>query len=1100
MGGVVDSAIVGRDAELALVARFLDDVHTGPVALVIEGEAGIGKTTVWLEAVRAAEARPIRVLQARPAESEAALSYAALADLVGAAFDETRAALPSVQERALAAALLRGEGDGAAHARTTATALIGVLTALAEREPLLVAIDDVQWLDPASREALEFAVRRLPARTGLLLARRSSGDDDLPLGLARALPTERVERVAPGPLSLAGLHQLVRSRLGDSLTRPTLGRLTEVSGGNPFFALEMAHALARQGDEQIVGDPLPVPRSVEDLVADRLDGLSHGARDLVLAAAALSRPTASVLERAVPRDCDVGSALIEAEEAGVLVVDRERIRFAHPLLASVVYGTSSQERRRQLHELLADVVEDPEERARHLASSATVPTDAVATEIESAAAGAARRGAQQAAAELYAASARLTPPEASAQLARRRLGEATALLAVGDMVAARAGADQAAQSDVPATRAQALLLLSEIQWVMGSFSAASENAQAALDATTDESELARIYPRLVYYHVAHDPAGAVGHADAALMAIDRERYPAAVASVAIDRFWAGLMLGEPPRLELFEQWRELEARAGDEGRKNVIPLIYFHSIDDFDEARARHAVEDDWYRVHGEEDWRAERQAHVAFAEFRAGRWDEAERLVEEACAVIARVEQPGPWTMAFRMRAVVDAGRGRVERARETLVPLIEQARVSGRTWWEALMLSGLAFVEYSAGDHAAVDRTLMRMRECQRANGQHEMLPDRSEPLHIESLVALDEPGRAREVLERLEDRGRVFPRLWITATLPRARALVLGAEGDVGAALTALDELDLEAASRLPFDLALTYLVRGRLHRRARQRGAAAEAFGRALELFAELGAPTWEERARSELDRVGLRRSTKELTATELRVAELAAQGLTNREVASRAFMSPKTVEANLARVYRKLGIRSRAELGARIRAEPASRAETGPSGATSSRTLATVLFTDLVGSTAQALTLGDTAWAALLGRHNETVRRELARFSGEEIDTAGDGFLALFDAPAQAIRCAFAIQKQLGGLGLAVRVGIHTGEVERQPGDKPRGIAIHACARIMSLAGGGEVLVSETAKDLVAGSGIRFEERGEHELRGLEGMRRVYAADGTSAQT
>ena len=782
----MDSAIVGRDAELALVARFLDDVHTGPVALVIEGEAGIGKTTVWLEAVRAAEARPIRVLQARPAESEAALSYAALADLVGAAFDETRAALPSVQERALAAALLRGEGDDAAHARTTATALIGVLTALAEREPLLVAIDDVQWLDPASREALEFAVRRLPARTGLLLARRSPGDDDLPLGLARALPAAAVERVLPAPLSLAGVHQIVRSRLGDSLTRPTLGRLTEVSGGNPFFALEMAHALARQGDEQTIGDPLPVPRSVEDLVAERLDGLSHGARDLVLAAAALSRPTGSVLERAVPRDCDFGSALIEAEEAGVLVVDRERIRFAHPLLASVVYGTSSQERRRQLHELLADVVEDPEERARHLASSATIPNDAIATEIESAAAGAARRGAQQAAAELYAASARLTPPEASAQLARRRLGEATSLLAVGDMVAARAGAEQAAQSDVPGTRAQALLLLSEIQWVMGSFSAASEHALAALEATTDESELARIYPRLVYYHVAHDPAGAVGHADAALMAIDRERYPAAVASVAIDRFWAGLMLGEPPRLELFAQWRELEARAGDEERKNVIPLIYFHSIDDFDEARARHAVEDNWYRVHGEEDWRAERQAHVAFAEFRAGRWDEAERLVEEACAVIARVEQPGPWTMAFRMRAIVDAGRGRVERARETLVPLIEQARVSGRTWWEALMLSGLAFVEYTAGDHAAVDRTLMRMRECQRANGQHEMLPDRSEPLHVESLVALDEPGRAREVLERLEDRGRVFPRLWITATLPRARALVLGAEGDVGAAL--------------------------------------------------------------------------------------------------------------------------------------------------------------------------------------------------------------------------------------------------------------------------------------------------------------------------
>jgi predicted ATPase len=395
------------------VARFLDDVHTGPVALVIEGEAGIGKTTVWLEAVRAAEERPIRVLQARPAESEAVLSYAALADLVGAAFDETRTALPSVQERALAAALLRGEADAAARARITATALIGVLTALAEREPLLVAIDDVQWLDPASREALEFAVRRLPARTGLLLARRSTGGDELPLGLARALPTERLERVSPGPLSLAGLHELVRSRLGDSLTRPTLARLTEISGGNPFFALEMAQALARQEERHTLGEPLPVPRSVEELVSERLDGLSHGARELVLAAAALSRPTTSVLERAAPPGGDVGAALIEAEEAGVLVLDRERIRFAHPLLASVVYGNASQERRRQLHARLADVVEDPEERARHLASSAMTPTDAVATEIESAAAGAARRGAHRAAAELYAASARLTPPEAS---------------------------------------------------------------------------------------------------------------------------------------------------------------------------------------------------------------------------------------------------------------------------------------------------------------------------------------------------------------------------------------------------------------------------------------------------------------------------------------------------------------------------------------------------------------------------------------------------------------------------------------------------------------------------------------------------------------
>jgi pimeloyl-ACP methyl ester carboxylesterase len=168
--------------------------------------------------------------------------------------------------------------------------------------------------------------------------------------------------------------------------------------------------------------------------------------------------------------------------------------------------------------------------------------------------------------------------------------------------------------------------------------------------------------------------------------------------------------------------------------------------------------------------------------------------------------------------------------------------------------------------------------------------------------------------------------------------------------------------------------------------------------------------------------------------------------------------------------------------------------TRPAAATD-RVLATTLFTDLVGSTEKATALGDAAWGALLARHHEAVRRQLARFSGEEIDTAGDGFLALFDGPARAIRCGLAIREALGGLGLDVRAGVHTGEVERPPGEKPRGIAVHVGARVMSLGGAGEVLVSATTHDLVAGSGLEFEDRGEHELKGVEGRRRVYAARG-----
>ena len=157
-------------------------------------------------------------------------------------------ALPQVQQGALAGALLReGAGDGTS-ARTTATAFVGVLAACAQTDPVLLAVDDVQWLDSASAQTLAFALRRLPPKVGVLLAHRVEAGRDLPLGLGRALPEDRLVRVAPRPLSLAALHHLVKSRLGTSLPRPLLARLAEASGGNPFYALEMARALAPRGD------------------------------------------------------------------------------------------------------------------------------------------------------------------------------------------------------------------------------------------------------------------------------------------------------------------------------------------------------------------------------------------------------------------------------------------------------------------------------------------------------------------------------------------------------------------------------------------------------------------------------------------------------------------------------------------------------------------------------------------------------------------------------------------------------------------------------------------------------------------------------------
>ena len=571
-------AIVGREAELEAVERFLDGVPSGPLALVVEGEAGIGKTALWLEAVQAAENRAYRVLQIRPAQSEAELSYVALADLLGEAFDLTRGSLPAPQERALAIALLRAEPNEPADPRTTATGLVGVLTALTADAPLVLAIDDVQWLDAASARALEFAARRLPPRVGLLVTRRAEGFNEAPLGLHRALPDNRLQHLVPGPLSLAALNHVIAHRLGTAPSRPTLARIVDASGGNPLFALEIARSLARDSSDHRLGDPLPVPESVQELVLARLRALPAAAHSAVLVAAALSHPTVAMVAETLVPERNVQSALVAAEEAGVLVLEGERIRFTHPLLASVVYGAASNSQRRQLHRRLAEVVADPEERARHLAASVTEADEGTASELEQAAHRAALRGAHDAAAELFEASCRLTPPDRTEELVERTLGQASAVFEIGDLATARALAKRAvADSTTPALRVQALNLLARIEWDAGEVD--FERLDESLAAAAGDRGLQRDVC-IVWFGSTRtlDPRRALVLADRAesLVNGDCDPYPA---DYPFDRFWAEALLGRKPRLELFERGLELETATGPQW---PIPILWFTSTDDFD--------------------------------------------------------------------------------------------------------------------------------------------------------------------------------------------------------------------------------------------------------------------------------------------------------------------------------------------------------------------------------------------------------------------------------------------------------------------------------------------------------------------------------------
>ena len=905
--------MIGRVDEAAAIARFIEGVTTGPVGLLIEGEPGIGKTSVVAEAVRAAHERRYRVLQAQPAEAEADLSFAALSDLVGGAFDDARDALPTPQRQALEVVLLLREADVLADPRTTASAVVTLLTKLSSRDPVVLAIDDTQWIDQASRHALEFAVRRLPLRAGIIVASRSGEDPARTLDLARALAPRSLEHVVMGPMSLSALGKLIGSRLGLDLPRPTLVRLAEASGGNPFYALEIADALARASALPALGEPLPVPRTLQALLNERVGRLSAPARAATSTAAALSRPTVNALEAAVGSDLDLEAALAEAEAADVLLSDGDRLRFAHPLLASTIYGSLTAGQQRATHRRLAAIVGDAEERARHLARSVSAADEGAASSIEGAAALAARRGAPESAAELFEAACRLTPTERSEDLARRTLGGAEALNLAGDLDGARSLALRALElGQAGSIRARALLLLGSLATYTDTIEARIAYQERALVEAANDLDLRVDILLALFEQIAVDPEVARRRADEAIRLTRELHDDDRLARALMDSFVAGAVLGLGARVDKLHEAMALEA--GSTGPVSVYPLIWFHWVDDIDATRARFRLLHQQLHDHGDVTAAAEIVELLTMAEFRAGNWKEAEQALEDACDVLGQFEVRGPFVASFTDRAVIDAHRGRLERARGTMDEILAIDGLD--TFWRMVGHSAQGAVEFCAGRHEAADRAWAQMREEARDVGWVDFLDDRSEPDHVDALVALGKLDEARRVLEHLEWRGRTLTRPWIDASLPRARALILAGDGDLQGALSVVDAAP--AIPSLPFEMARLFLVRGQLERRANRKLAARDSLSAALEAFDALGSPPWARRTRDEIARLGLRhRRPDELTESERRIAELAASGMTNRQVADAAFVSPKTVEANLARVYQKLGIRSRAELGARM---------------------------------------------------------------------------------------------------------------------------------------------------------------------------------------
>jgi len=485
-----DHVILGREDELHELGRFLQSIPAGPSALLLEGAAGIGKTTLWLEGAASARQAGYRVLTARAAESEARLSYSALGDLFAGALDETLPSLPGPQRRALETALLRDEVGGAPpDQRAVSLASSGVLRALAASEPLVVAIDDVQWLDTSSARVLSFALRRLSdERVGVIASLRlGSGSKGDPIGIDRAL--QHVVRLGLGSMPEDQLGRLLRERTGADLPRPVLVRLHRVSNGNPLFALEIARAMVRQGVRPEPGRPLPVPEDLQQLLSARLAALPTSARLPLLAVAAASQPTEELALAAVGASESSRGGLAKAEAAGVVERSDGRVRFSHPLLGSTVYTNAPPRERRDMHLRLAELIDEPEERARHLALGSDGPDANVARALDEAARHSRARGAPDAAADLGELARQLTPPEDAIELRRRSLEAAEFHFDAGD--AARALAilrDTIASSPPGPDRAEMLYRLSSMSW-MNLVRGVREPAEQALREVGDDPEL-----------------------------------------------------------------------------------------------------------------------------------------------------------------------------------------------------------------------------------------------------------------------------------------------------------------------------------------------------------------------------------------------------------------------------------------------------------------------------------------------------------------------------------------------------------------------------------------------------------------------------------
>lgn len=906
--------LIGRESELERIGDFVSS-DLPARALLFTGAPGIGKTALWEAGVELAGQRGFRVLTARPNEAEALHSFAGLFDLLESVGAGTLAELPGPQRRALEVALLRSDPeDTAPDPFAIAAGLLGVLRHLAASTALLVAIDDLQWLDPASAGALAFAARRLDTPQGRFLFARRAGD---PAEVEAALSPDGLRRLDVRPLSVEGTYRLLAQRLGLTLAPRPLQRLFAATHGIPLLVLEMGQILASRGTQFFDAD-MPIADLSANPFETRVKGLDQSAREALLAVALSGQLNRQVLE-SIAR----AAATENLVAAGLLIIDGGRVRLSHPLLAAAVRKTSGAADRRALHRQLAASAQDETLRARHLALAATGTDARLAGVIAAAADRALRRGAAHDAVDLAEHSVRLTPPTA-ADRPDRLLALADYMLMVGEPVRVRELlAPQIGDFPPGATRARAHLLLADA----GTLFEHQDHLELALEESKQEPELRAIalgakavllstilLERIAEAQTCAEQARTLATSCGA--AVERQ----VLQALAWVRVMRGMSLDDLVGLPVDQESPGLYENTID--RQIAIRLAFRGQVDQARQVfRSLQKLADE----RGEARFRAAIQLQQCEVELRAGDVRECARLVDQRHLWAALDDLHVSFARCQALMATVRGDPHDAERwAASAAVMAAASQDDPGPRWdeLEARRARGVAALLAHQPEQAA--DALGAVWEHTQREGITDPGAFPAAPDLVEALIALGRLTEAAAVTQTLRELSESQRHPWGLATADRCTAAVTLASGYDEAAA---DQLEAAAAALgdlgLAFDRARSLLWLGRAARRVRKRSVARDHLEAATTAFAELGCDGWAEHARAEMARLGARRGprTSELTAAEQRVATLAAEGLSNKQIAAQLFIAVHTVEVHLARVYAKLDVRSRTQLANHLARPP-----------------------------------------------------------------------------------------------------------------------------------------------------------------------------------